>query len=233
MIEIIPTNTCPVDFPELSRRSDAFRKFATSVHLDIDDAKFAPVLSWPYHVGQWSELESMIKNGEKLPFADTLYYEAHLMVNEPLQIGSYLARAGCHRIIAHVETFIDARSVKEAFSAWRAAGAAQVGLAVLIDTPLSVLDQYVSQCDEILLMSIPRLGKQGAAFDERIFKRIHGLHEKYNDVIIGIDGGVSESNIVQLVQAGARRFGVGSAITKTPEPSSAYEHLLALASDAV
>ncbi len=233
MIEIIPTNTSPVDFPELRRRSDAFRKFAPSVHLDIDDAKFAPELSWPYHEGQWSELETMIKNSEKLPFADTIYYEVHLMVQEPLQIGSYLARAGCRRIIAHVETFIDARSVREAFSAWRAAGASEVGLAVLLDTQLSLIDQYATECDEILLMSIPTLGKQGARFDESIFKRIRTLHEKYPELLIGIDGGVSDSNIAQLVQSGARRFGVGSAITKTPDPASAYEHLFALASDAV
>jgi len=68
--------------------------------------------------------------------------------------------------------------VKEAFSAWRAGGAEEVGLALLIDTPLSAIDEYASQCDAVLLMSIPSLGKQGAPFDDRIYDRIRALHTK-------------------------------------------------------
>jgi ribulose-phosphate 3-epimerase len=232
-IEICPTNTCPLDYPELIRRSTAFAKFSPSIHLDVSDGQFTPVLSWPYAEGQWSELERMANQREVLPLSKIVHYEAHLMVQDPLRIGTYLARVGCRRILGHIETFTGTHSVKEAFSAWRAGGAEEVGLSILIDTPLSALDEYASSCDEVLMMSIPTLGRQGAPFDERIFERIEKLHATYPDLIIGVDGGVSGENITRLIRAGASRFGVGSAITKTADPAAAYTTLSSLATSAV
>ena len=78
-------------------------------------------------------------------------------------------------------------------------------------------------------MSIPTLGKQGAPFDERIYDRVREVHGRHPELTIGIDGGVGEKNIAELARAGARRFGVGSAITKTPDPASAYAHLMEVA----
>jgi ribulose-phosphate 3-epimerase len=228
IIEILPTNTCPPDYPELIRRSKVFAAFSPRIHLDLSDAKFTPVMSWPYGEDQWAELEKMAERREVLPLAKITYYEAHLMVQDPLRVGTFMARVGCRRVLAHLETFSGAHAVKEAFSAWRAGGAEEVGLALLIDTPLRALDEYASQCDEVLLMSIPSLGKQGAPFDERIYDRIKEIHAKYPELVIGIDGGVSENTIGELARAGASRFGVGSAITKTPNPEAAYSHLLSL-----
>jgi len=225
-VEILPTNTCPPDLAELSRRSESFARFAPQVHLDIDDAKFAPVLSWPYQDGQWSELDN------QLPFADAIRYETHLMVEDPLEIGERLARAGCTRVIAHAEVF-EGDEAGSAFAAWRAAGAAEVGLALLIETPLSRLDGIAEQCDAVLLMSIVTLGSQGAQFDPRVFGRIEELRARYPLLPVAVDGGVSEANIADLVKAGARRFGVGSAIGKAQDPAAAYRNLLSLAEAAI
>jgi pentose-5-phosphate-3-epimerase len=226
MTDIAPTNTCPLDYPELVRRSTAFAKFSPKIHLDISDGKFTSVTSWPYGEDQWSELENMANQRVALPLSKIVEYEVHLMVQDPLRVGTYMARVGGHRILGHLETFVGSHAVKEAFSAWRAGGAEEVGLALLLDTPLSALEEYASQCDCVLLMSIPSLGKQGAPFDERIYERIESLHAKYPELSIGVDGGVGEANIKKLIQAGANRFGVGSAITKTPDPAAAYTHLL-------
>jgi ribulose-phosphate 3-epimerase len=229
-IEILPTNTCPPDYPELVRRMKAFAAFVPSVHLDISDGKFSPVTSWPYGEGQMEEIEKMADRREVLPLAKLSYYEAHLMVQDPLRVGTLLARVGCRRVLAHVEGFGGSgHTVKEAFSAWRAGGAEQVGLALLIDTDLAALEQYASQCDEVLLMSIPTIGKQGAPFDERIFARVTSLRAKFPNLVIGVDGGVTETTVKQLAAAGATRFGVGSAITKTPDPAAAYAHLMQVA----
>lgn len=233
MIEILPTNTCPPDLGELTRRSEAFADFAPYIQLDICDGKFAPVLSWPYQSGQWAELQEIAKVQSGLPFSDRIGYEAHLMVEEPESIGELLARAGCKRVLAHVETFESDEAVTTAFLKWRQAGASEVGLAVLIDTPLSILDSLASKCDVIQLMSIATLGAQGAAFDTRVIARIVSLHAKYPNLVIAIDGGVSEGNIVELVQAGARRFGVGSAISKAENPVEAYARIKNLAESAV
>ena len=70
MIEIIPTNTCPPNFAELSSCSESFAKFSKQVQLDIDDGVFAPVISWPYQNGQWAELEEMATRAQALPYSD-------------------------------------------------------------------------------------------------------------------------------------------------------------------
>lgn len=225
-IEIIPTNTCPHDMAQLAQRSEIFRGFSTQIHLDICDNVFAPVLSWPYHDTQWEELQQMATNVELLPYADSVFYETHLMVQDPLRIGELLARVGVRRIIAHVEVFTDVQSILSAFAIWKSAGVSEVGLALLIDTPLSALDKMIENIDVVMLMSIPTLGQQGAIFDERIFTRIEELHALYPDLIIAVDGGVSDTNIADLVQAGARRFGVGSAISRALNPAVAYQQLL-------
>ncbi|MDO8521662.1 MAG: hypothetical protein Q7S08_00025 [bacterium] len=232
MIEIIPTNTCPPNLAELSRRSEAFAKFAPWVQLDIDDGVFAPEISWPYQNEQWAEIESMATASSALPLAGALKYEVHLMVEDPFHIGELMARVGCTRILAHVETFENEKSAKDAFLAWKSAGAKEVGLAILIDTPLFALDALIPLCNFVQIMSIAKLGYQGAQFDTRAIDRIKELHAKQPDLIISVDGGVSESNIVELVRAGARRFGVGSAISRSADMASAYLNLKTLAESA-
>ncbi len=227
MIEIIPTNTCPPDLAELSRRSDFFAKFSEWVQLDVSDGVFTPERSWPYAEAQWAELEALTEG--KLPSAPDLKYEVHLMVEEPREVGLHLAEAGIQRIIGHVEAFADEKEIQAALSAWRGAGAAEVGLAILLDTPLPVLLPMISACDVVQVMSIATLGRQGAPFDARAVARIQELHAQYPELVISVDGGVSEKNIAELVRAGARRFGVGSAITKAPDPRAAYEHLKSIA----
>ena len=88
---VLPTNTCPPDLIELERRTALVLDFALEIQLDSADGVFAPVTSWPYLEGQWAELESMAKNGTKLPYADKIGYEAHLMVQEPRVLGTLLS----------------------------------------------------------------------------------------------------------------------------------------------
>lgn len=236
MIEIIPTNTCPRDFAEMSKRSEFFSGFAEWVQLDISDGAFTAERSWPYGDGQWAELESLAAGALELPSAPRLKYETHLMVEEPRELGMRLAEAGIVRIIGHVEAFADGREILSALDAWRSAGPAkggagamEVGLALLLDTPLPVLEPMIAACDVVQVMSIATLGAQGAPYDARAVVRIKELHKKYPELVIEVDGGVSEKNIAELAAAGATRFGVGSAITKAPDPKAAYLNLKATA----
>jgi ribulose-phosphate 3-epimerase len=229
-VDIIPTNTCPSDLTELAQRTASLAAFASQVQLDICDGVFAPTISWPYHEGQWDELESMAAARRPLPLGGTVRYEAHLMVQDPLRIGELLARMGCPRILAHVEAFADASATRDACAVWKAAGASEVGIALLIDTPLSALDPLVQDVDEVLLMAIPTIGAQGAPFDERVFARIAQVRARHPDLLVAIDGGVSLTNIAGLSAAGVSRFGVGSAISKALDPSSAYAALVSAAS---
>lgn len=221
---ILPTNTCPSDFSELSRITKDMMGFAQKIQLDIADGDFAPVSSWPYNADQWRELETMVESGKKLPYADSIEYEAHLMVRKPLELGILLARAGCARIVYHAETLSGEEAIN-AIAQWKAAGAKEVGVALLIDTPLDSIDDIAEHCDAVQLMSIARIGSQGQPFDERAVSRVEEIHAAHPDMMVSVDGGISESNIDLLVRAGANRLCVGSAISAAADPAAAYATL--------
>jgi len=231
-IEILPTNTSPETLTELTQRTETLKEISPWIQLDIADGVFVPVVSWPYQSGQWAELE-VLSRGKKLPYSDSANYEVHLMVQKPREIGELLARAGAKRILGHAETFSGHGAVASAFSAWKAAGAEEVGLAFLLDTPLAEHETQIAECDVVQLMSIATLGRQGATFEPKIVQRIQELHAKYPELTIEIDGGVSTDNIAELARAGATRFGVGSAIMKSEEPKRAYETLKMAAENAL
>ena len=219
---VIPTNTCPPDAVELAKRSAEFTSFATMVQLDIADGNFAPVVSWPYFHGQKQELDRMGASGECLPHSDALQYEIHMMVREPGEVGTLLARAGAHRLVPHIEAFENTDAARRAFAAWKAAGAQEIGLAILIDTPLEALDALIGEIDVVQVMSIAKIGRQGEPFDERALHRVEELHAQYPDLMVSVDGGISEANVELLVRAGANRLCVGSAISKAANPAAAF-----------
>lgn len=207
---------------ELEKRTASVLSFAAEIQLDACDGQFAPVTSWPYRDGQWDALKKMAEKGETLPHAEKVVYEAHLMVNDPRELGTLFARVGCTRILPHLETLTDADSAREMFAAWKAAGAKEVGVSLLLDTPLTNLEPYAAMLDVVQLMSIAKVGAQGQPFDETIYSRIEELRAMYPDMMVAVDGGVAENNVEALTRAGANRLCVGSAISKAEDPAAAY-----------
>lgn len=233
MTEILPTNTCPRTFVELSDNTSSISVYARAIHLDIGDGVFVKALSWPYGPGQWEDIEHMAVSGGALPGVEKILYEAHLMVDEPLRLGELLARLGCARIVAHLESFANADTLRSAFSVWKTAGASEAGVSVLLETPLQSLEPIINECDVVQVMSIATLGSQGALFDSRAIERIRVLHATYPTLTISVDGGVSEKNITSLARAGIRRFCIGSAISKAEQPAVAYATLKSLAESVI
>ncbi len=219
---ILPTNTCPPDIAELEKRTALVADFAPEIQLDAADGVFAPVTSWPYFDEQWSELEGMAADGKKLPLSERVSYEAHLMVQDPAALGELFARVGCIRILPHIETLKGREHAEKIFASWKAAGAREVGVSLLIDTALTEIEPYADLIDVVQLMSIAKIGAQGQPFDERILSRIEELHAMYPEMMVAVDGGVAESNVETLTRAGANRLCVGSAISKAENPAVAY-----------
>ena len=153
------------------------------------------------------------------------------MVQQPRVIGELLAASGFARIIGHIEAITE--DVEGTLSAWREAGAREVGLGVLFATHLEAIDPYIHSCDVIQMMSIASIGVQGIPYESAAPERIALLHRQNPELLIADDGGVSEANIAELAKAGVRRFCVGSALSKSSDPASTYRSLVALAESGV
>ncbi|MEN9560868.1 MAG: hypothetical protein RIQ56_141 [Candidatus Parcubacteria bacterium] len=212
-MEVVPT-VVPKSLGDIEAIAQRFRSVAPMIQVDVTDGLFAPGGTWlPGLEGQ-------------LPELDTMSYEAHLMTEDPRTVGERFIRMGAWRIIGHVEAMGSDEEAQHTLEAWRAFGAKEVGVAILIDTPLERLAPLAPYADSFLVMSIGKIGAMGATFDTRGITRVDSLHRRYPRHVISVDGGVSEKTIQQLAHAGATRFAVGSAISKAPDPVGAYKNLL-------
>jgi ribulose-phosphate 3-epimerase len=230
-IEIIPT-VVPRALEDVLQTAARFASFAHTIHIDIADGTFAPNTTWLAE-GALEASDGLTKQLFRRDAGSPLdiTYEAHLMVSLPREVGLACIAAGASRIIGHIEAMQS--ETPAIFSAWKAAGAAEVGLGILFQTPIETLDPYIKMCDVVQMMSIASIGVQGIPYEESAPARIHALHERYPDLLIADDGGVSEKNIAELARAGVRRFCVGSALSHSGDSASTYRSLAALAESGV
>ena len=104
---------------------------------------------------------------------------------------------------------------------------------MLLQTSLESVAPYLPLVDFVQLMTIASIGVQGIPYDTSAPARVGEFHKRYPEVLISVDGGVSASNIGELARAGASHFGVGSAISKAPDPAEEYLRLKSLAESAL
>ncbi len=213
--EIIPT-VVPGAFEDIVKSHTQMSVFAPALHVDIADGAFAPNTTW------------LPQPGDLFPEIKTTAYEVHMMVENPLSYGVLCAKAGAYRIVAHVEAFDNAEKARDTFNMWRVSGVKEIGIAALIETSLETLAPYIALCDEILLMTIARVGTQGIPFEERSSERVAEAYAMFPETRIAVDGGVSEKNIKELRKAGASRFSIGSAIARAANPEAMYNTLFSL-----
>lgn len=183
--------------------------FTNYVQFDIMDGQFVPSQSIT-----WEHLAS-------LPMK--LNWEAHLMVLHPEDYLQGFRQAGAQKIVFHYEA---TPSPQEFISLVRDIGMS-VGLAVNPDTANSAILPLVDNVDSVLFLAV-HPGFYGSKFIPEVMDKVAELRSVRPEVEIGVDGGIKESNIRQIVRAGVDVIYVGSAIFLQPQPGESFRHLLAL-----
>lgn len=206
-IEIIPA-IIPKDIEDVEQHLSLVQGFVPVVQIDILDGKFVPDTSYPYGQDNEAHFKKVIEGAEKFPYADKFYLEADLMIENPeTQIESF-AYAGFNRLVVHIES---TNAMGDIIARARELDL-EIGIAINIDTPSEILDEYVERIDFVQFMGITRIGFQGESFDGRVVEKIRIFKYKYPDIIISVDGGVNLKNAAHLLGAGAQRLIAGSAI---------------------
>lgn len=188
--------------------------FAPIVQIDVVDGKFVPFTSWPYEpAGSPSEVSDLLVSVD---------VEVDLMVEDPIAAGREWLRAGVKGLVFHLESLKDpkeALALADEFSF-------DLGLSITNDTAIETLYPYIQSADFVQVMGIAKIGQQGQPFDDRALERIAELSALFPDMIISVDGGVSEATLKNLKSAGATRFVSGSAILKATDPENKYRDML-------
>lgn len=127
-------------------------------------------------------------------------FEVHLMVDFPEEFVERWIDRGARRVVVHKlgGKVLEARSRVE------------LGLAVEMHIPLEQVFGDIAQVDFVQIMSIAEIGEQGHPFDERAFDRIREVRNKFPQMPICVDGGVSAENYQILREMGVSRLIVGS-----------------------
>lgn len=203
-IEIIPA-ILPKTFKEVEEGAESILGLVKSVQVDICDGKFAPNPTWPYKKHDDS-FEMIIREEQGLPGWEKLDYEFDLMVSSPEEVVDDWINAGATRLIIHAESEGVAETVK------KLEGRIEIGLALNIDTPISAVEQFKDKIKFVQCMGIRKVGFQGQVFDEGVIEKIKEIKANYPELLVSVDGGVSLDNANALIEAGADRLVVGSAI---------------------
>ena len=209
MYEVIP-GILEKDWTEIERKIELVKPFAKTIHIDIIDGKFAPNTTF-------------IDPKPFTQYSNDLFFEVHLMVEEPTQYLKSFADAGFKRFLGHIEKMSDQ---VEFVAQGQLLG--EVGLAVDGQTDLSTVKVPYEDLDTILIMSI-KAGESGQAFVPEYLEKVKILKRVQDDtgadMKIEIDGGVNDKTITQVKNAGVSRFVANSFIFNSKDPLAQYKLL--------
>lgn len=215
----------PKSFEELEQYAEQFSGLVGTVQIDVMDGLFVPETSWPYSTDGTldSAFKEIVGKDKTLPETETLSYELDLMVVNPEKSVKSWTQIGAKRVIFHIESIEDKQwfwkqlaHVKSPAPEFGVFGV-EIGLAMNITTANEEIYPHIEKLDFVQCMGITKIGFQGQPFDERVLPKVEDLRERYPELIISVDGGVSLETAPQLIDAGANRLVAGSAILKSED----------------
>ncbi|TXD83382.1 ribulose-phosphate 3-epimerase [Subsaximicrobium wynnwilliamsii] len=214
--KLIAPSILAADFGNLQRDVEMVNNSdADWFHIDVMDGHFVPNISYGMPV-----IEAIKKHAKK-PL------DVHLMIEKPERYIEEFARVGADIISVHYESTVH---LHRTLCQIEDAGC-KPAVVLNLTTPVSVLEDILPKCYMVLLMSInPGFG--GQKFEQMTYNRIKKLRKMIDDqgldTLIEIDGGVTNLNAKQLVDAGANVFVAGSYIFKSANQPETIKSLRTL-----
>ncbi len=213
MKRIIAPSLLAADFGNLQRDIEMVNKSeADWFHLDIMDGVFVPNISYGMPI------ISTINKIAKKPL------DVHLMIVDPDRYINVFKKVGADILTVHFEACTHLHRTIQAIKA----EGMQAGVSLNPHTPVSLLEDIIQDLDLVLIMSVnPGFG--GQSFIENTYKKVKQLRsliDKTNSkVIIEVDGGVNDTNISKLAEAGVNAFVAGSFVFKSEDPTKTIQNL--------
>ena len=210
---IIAPSVLAADFANLQRDIEMINNSeADWFHIDIMDGVFVPNISFGMPV-----LEAISRHAKKT-------IDVHLMIVDPDRYIKTFAALGSTILTVHYEACTHLHRTLQAIKAEDM----KAGVALNPHTNVNLLEDVIKDIDMVCLMSVnPGFG--GQSFIENTYKKIKELKEiiirNNATTIIEIDGGVTNKNAVQLVEAGADVLVAGSYVFKAENPTATISAL--------
>lgn len=174
---------------------------AQYLHIDVMDGMFVPSISFGMPV-----IRSIRKEHD-------CFFDVHLMVQNPERYIEEFAKCGANSITVHAEACTHLHSTVQQIKKQNI----QAAVALNPATPLNALDYVLNDLDMVLLMTVnPGFG--GQTYIPEMTEKIKNLRSKILDskkeINIQVDGGINDSTIHTVLEAGANILVAGSAVFK-------------------
>ena len=190
------------DFFDLSSQMKLLKEGNIEVlHLDVMDGMFVPSISFGMPV-----ISSLRKSVD-------FFFDVHMMVENPERYIEDFYNSGADGITIHFEA---CKHIDRCISQIKSLGL-RSGISINPATPVSLLENIVSEVDMVLIMSVnPGFGGQKfIPYSLDKIKELSKMREKKNQkLLIQVDGGGGVDNIKALSDAGVDEFVAGSSVFK-------------------
>jgi ribulose-phosphate 3-epimerase len=186
------------DFANLQSELDSISN-ADAVHVDVMDNHFVPNLTIGLPVVK------RLQEVSKIPL------DVHLMITDADQWAPKYAELGAASVTFHLEAAADPIALTKRI---REIGS-KVAVAIKPGTPLEKVLELLPSIDMLLIMTVePGFGGQSLILEtvDKVSAAKSAIRNRNLEVIVQVDGGVTESNIAQLAEHGADSFVAGSAV---------------------
>lgn len=216
MKRIIAPSILSANFNQLGNDIEMINQSeADYIHFDVMDGVFVPNISFGIPV-----IEHVNKIAKK-PL------DVHLMIVNPDLLIESFVKAGASIITVHFEACTHLHRTIQHIKDL----GVKASVCLNPHTPVSVLEDVISDLDMVLLMSVnPGFG--GQAFIENTYKKVVQLRKLIDnndlDCLIEVDGGVNYETGKKLFNAGANVLVAGSFVFGSENPSATISNLRAL-----
>jgi len=210
---IIAPSILSADFSKLGDEIKEVEKAGADwIHIDVMDGHFVPNIT----IGP-----VVVK---KIRHISNLFFDTHLMIENPIKYVKDFAEAGSDLITVHAEAIDDIKSVINEIKKY----GCKAGISINPDTDVDCIEDTIPLVDLVLVMSVYP-GFAGQKFIEDVVPKIKEVKKIIDStdkkIHLEVDGGITNKTSKVVIESGADALVAGSYIFKSKNYAKAIDSL--------